>query len=367
MQPTTLTDAELVLRPPRIGDVDDLVDALQDPEVSVWIDTIPHPYRPGDGERFVREISDPGWHAGTSVAWLVTVDEQVLGGVGLHLRRAAIWEVGYWLRPDARRRGLATRAVRRVCRFAFAELGAQRVEWQAVVGNLRSREVARRTGFRFEGTCRARVGAGGERPLRDAWLAGLLPEDLDEEPPPSPAITQVELVAGALLLRPWKVDDVAAVHRACQDADIQRWTTVPVPYTVQDAEQFVAASPNQWADGQPSFAIVAAGDGQLLGSIGVVATSPAGDTEIGYWVAPWARHRGVASQATAAVSRWLLLEVGRPRLVWHAEVGNLASRRAAEVAGFVIEGTARRGMVHRGERVDTWVGSMLATDLPTRH
>jgi RimJ/RimL family protein N-acetyltransferase len=47
-------------------------------------------------------------------------------------------------------------------------------------------------------------------------------------------------------------------------------------------------------------------------------------------------------------------------------VGNVASRRVAEKAGFRVEATLRRRLVHRGVRVDAWVGSMLPDELPTR-
>ena len=100
-----------------------------------------------------------------------------------------------------------------------------------------------------------------------------------------------------------------------------------------------------------------------MGSIGVVEVSEDRDAEIGYWVTPAARGRGVATRAAQVVSAWLLRDIGMARLTWHAQVGNVASRRVAEAAGFVVEGTARRGMVHRGERVDAWVAAMLESDL----
>lgn len=168
---------------------------------------------------------------------------------------------------------------------------------------------------------------------------------------------------GTLLLRPWQPADAAAVCRACQDPEIQRWTSVPVPYREADAASFIAASPQRWAEGMPSFAAVDADSGELLGSFGVVGVTDDGGTEIGYWVAPWARRRGVAGRATRLLSRWLVATLGRPRLVWRAEVGNVGSRRVAESAGFVVEGTARHGMMHRGERVDAWQGSLLPADL----
>ena len=40
-------------------------------------------------------------------------------------------------------------------------------------------------------------------------------------------------------------------------------------------------------------------------------------------------------------------------------VGNDASRRAAENAGFVFEGTASGGLSYRGQRRDAWVGALL--------
>ena len=42
------------------------------------------------------------------------------------------------------------------------------------------------------------------------------------------------------MLRPFREDDVAAVHAACQDPSIQRWiSALPVPYTEEAARAFV--------------------------------------------------------------------------------------------------------------------------------
>ena len=47
-----------------------------------------------------------------------------------------------------------------------------------------------------------------------------------------------------LLLRPPREDDVDAIVRACQDAESQRWlTSLPSPYTREDAIEFAPASP----------------------------------------------------------------------------------------------------------------------------
>lgn len=58
----------------------------------------------------------------------------------------------YWVVPEARRRGLASRAVETVAAWALEELGLGRVELEHSVRNVESCGVARRAGFAFEGT-----------------------------------------------------------------------------------------------------------------------------------------------------------------------------------------------------------------------
>lgn len=85
--------------------------------------------------------------------------------------------------------------------------------------------------------------------------------------------------------------------------------------------------------------------------------------DVGFVTAPTARGRGYLPAALVALSAWGFSTLGLARIEWKANVGNTASRRAAEKAGFLIEGTARGGVQHRGERVDVWVGALLAKDL----
>ncbi len=61
-------------------------------------------------------------------------------------------------------------------RWAFTSLGAERLEWRAETGNVASRAVALRAGFRLEGEQRSGLLNKGVR--RDAWTAALLPSDL---------------------------------------------------------------------------------------------------------------------------------------------------------------------------------------------
>jgi len=186
----------------------------------------------------------------------------------------------------------------------------------------------------------------------------------------SAALDPVRLSDGVVLLRPWERDDVDAVHRACQDPQIQRWTRVPVPYRREHAEGFVADSPTAWSCGRAAFAVVEVATGELIGAHGFVTAPDEGVAEIGYWTAPQARGRGLTTAATRLVARWAFDVVGLARLDWYAEAGNIASRRVAESSGFVFEGVARRKLQQRGDQVDAWVAGLLPEGLdaprPTR-
>jgi RimJ/RimL family protein N-acetyltransferase len=171
----------------------------------------------------------------------------------------------------------------------------------------------------------------------------------------------VEITEAGLLLRGWRAADADAVHRACQDADIQRWTRVPSPYRHADAVGFVTGSTAAWADGTGApLAVCDAGTGELLGSCGLVSIDPdLASAEVGYWVAPWARGRGVAVRALRAVARWALHTLGVRRLTWHAGLDNHASRLVALRAGFQVDGELRQPDGGRA-----WIGSLLPGEVP---
>jgi RimJ/RimL family protein N-acetyltransferase len=176
-----------------------------------------------------------------------------------------------------------------------------------------------------------------------------------------------EITAGRLHLRPYSAADIEPVRAACQDPAIQRWIPVPVPYEREHAAHFVEQhSEEGWLAGTGhSFAILDSVTAELLGSIGLPRQDPAAQVgEVGYWIAPAARGRGIATQATTAVAGWAFGSLGIARLEWMAEVGNAASRRVAERAGFTIEGTLRARFKRRdGSRADAWIGSLLPGDL----
>ena len=103
---------------------------------------------------------------------------------------------------------------------------------------------------------------------------------------------------------------------------------------------------------------------RLLGVIGFVRDrQDAERAEIGYWVAPRERGRGIASRALALLSRWALEEVRlrAPRPAGGG--GEPGSIRVAERCGFVREGRLRAAWYRGARREDMALFSLLPDDV----
>jgi RimJ/RimL family protein N-acetyltransferase len=184
--------------------------------------------------------------------------------------------------------------------------------------------------------------------------------------PPNATFAEVSLKTPRLVLRPYRASDAAAVARACEDETIQRWLPIPNPYTLEVAAawcgDFTTSLRERGAGIE--WAAVRAADGGFVGSFGLKRTDwVARTSEIGYWVAPWARNEGLATEAVVEIGRWLIADQGFERMELRAAPGNLASQRVAEKAGLTREGVARNaGFTHAG-RVDLVIYSLTPADL----
>lgn len=162
-------------------------------------------------------------------------------------------------------------------------------------------------------------------------------------------------------LRRHRASDLACIVEMCQDAEMRRWTTIPVPYGPGDARSFLEHLQQSWDAGTvASFAIELSG--RFAGNIDL-RLEEGSWAEVGYAAAPWARGGGLMTRALGAALEWGFETLGLEGVHWRAHVGNLASWRVAEKCGFRMEGTARGLLVQRGRRFDGWLGSIVPAEL----
>jgi RimJ/RimL family protein N-acetyltransferase len=145
--------------------------------------------------------------------------------------------------------------------------------------------------------------------------------------------------AVALLLRPWRLDDLPALLAAHRDPVMRRWLATSLADEA-DARQWLDAQAAGWASTTRfSFAVVADEDGNPpIGHV-VVKVGTAGVAEVGYWTAAMTRGQGIAARALDAMSRWALGTQNLARLsrldLLHAK-DNRASCRVAEKCGYLL-------------------------------
>jgi hypothetical protein len=153
--------------------------------------------------------------------------------------------------------------------------------------------------------------------------------------------TQIVQVYFELLthrLRPLQSSDADWIYHACQDAEVQRWTKIPRPYTREHAKSFVIDQNGELL----ATAIINSRTGEPAGVAGIHHIKD-GVATVGYWIAPEARRTGAASTALRILPS-IAKRLGQVHTVRAviAEI-NVASRATAERAGFNI---ARKSAEH---------------------
>lgn len=147
-----------------------------------------------------------------------------------------------------------------------------------------------------------------------------------------------------------------------EDADVQRFTRVPVPPPPGFARTWLGRYEAGRLDGtREGWAVLDATDGSFLGFAAVPKIDrDARTAELGYLVAPDARGRGVAGAMLAWMTRWAFDELGALRLELLISVDNEASKRVARRCGYTFEGVLRSLHVKQDIRQDTEMWSKLA-------
>lgn len=149
-QPRIVVDDELVLRPWTRSDTPVVIAAFTTADIQHWhfrrYETIV------EAASWIDDGND-GWRAESQASWAIARSDTD-GAIG----RVAIYpnlvdgygEISYWVLPEARGAGTATRAAVAATRWAH-DLGLHRVELQHSIMNEASGRVARGAGFTSEG------------------------------------------------------------------------------------------------------------------------------------------------------------------------------------------------------------------------
>ncbi len=162
------------------------------------------------------------------------------------------------------------------------------------------------------------------------------------------------------LLRPWCMDDKAALVRIANNPKIARNMTniYPSPYTVSDAECWLNA---RSGDDAPYMHIAIEIGGNLAGGIGVHPREGIHErtAELGYWLGEAFWGQGYMTEVVKAVIPYAFETFDLHRLEACQFGWNPASGKVLEKAGFRLEGCLREAICKDGKFTDRLLYGLL--------
>ncbi|SRR5258705_13468987 len=156
-------------------------------------------------------------------------------------------------------------------------------------------------------------------------------------------------------LRPWTIDDLESLVKFANNFDIAKNMTdqFPFPYTIEKGKLFIAT-----ATKEPPFHIMAIDiNGEAVGGIGIHPQSDiqCKNAELGYWLAqPYWGH-GIMSKAIIQMVDYGFQTWDINRIFARPFGTNIASQKALEKAGFIMEGRFEKSFYKNGQYLDELV------------
>lgn len=147
---------------------------------------------------------------------------------------------------------------------------------------------------------------------------------------------------GQAMLRRWRPDDAAALLTAVIESHehLRHWMPWADGYDAERAAEYLRGCDTQWEEGTAFNYAITIG-GQIVGSAGLHDRVGAGGLEIGYWVHKDWTGRGIATDATAALTEAALELPGIDRVEIYHDAANVASGRVPEKLGYAKLGVRR--------------------------
>lgn len=123
--------------------------------LSEWLTFITYSLTSEDSNNYIQSlIEDPNFNS--QPVFTIRQDNELIGLIGYKDTNVhnGCSELGYWLCEDQQKKGIMTTAMKKLIQHGFESIGLHRIQLRIAVGNMNSRNLAERLGFRSEGILR---------------------------------------------------------------------------------------------------------------------------------------------------------------------------------------------------------------------
>ena len=173
----------LILRNWQDEDIDDLLEGLNNINVSKWLANVPYPYTKKDAESFIsyaKQLNDNS--KDIMLAIVSKENNKVIGGTSIESisKKDGTAGGGIWLNEKYQQNGYGTEAFSTRIKYAFEVLGLRRMENGYFVGNEKSKAMQYKLGYKDEGIRRKKYLCLATNEYTDECITGLLKEEFME-------------------------------------------------------------------------------------------------------------------------------------------------------------------------------------------
>ena len=340
------------LRPMRAEDAVAYAEGTADPEVRAHAHLPAPRYTPASVRAMITEDAEPGLARGDLAVLTIAEPgtDAFAGSLVLFDVAENAAEVGFWMHPAHRGRGLARAAVD-LAAALVAGSGLRRLRARTAPENAASRALLARAGFSEDGR-----GAGTAPSGETVELVSLVRE--------LPRPIDLPVDTDRLRLRLHREQDREALLAIYSRPDVARHL-LEEPWTTEDSRRRIEERLARTGlhTGEGALALVIEHEGRVIGDVALWLTDRTHlAAEIGWVLDPAEGGQGLATEAVRAVLDLALGKSGLHRVAARMDARNTASARLAERVGMRREAHLREDWWSKGEWTSTLGFGVLASD-----
>lgn len=172
----------LIIRNWNNKDIDDLIEGLNNFNVSKWLAVIPFPYLKENAEQWINYCQKNDYESnknGYEFCIELKAEQKVIGGLSISgiNKTNGTCGGGIWINENYHGKGYGKEAFAEKIRFSFEDLGLRRLENGFFDGNESSRRLQEKFGYKIEGNRRKKYFCLADGKLKDEIITGLLKEE----------------------------------------------------------------------------------------------------------------------------------------------------------------------------------------------